>query len=64
MGPEYAGPMTPEELANLTHLRRARDFMDREYARPKGNSNSPEGLIRRCSRSPLQCRRRRHRVDE
>lgn len=26
--------MTAEELANLTHLRRARDLMDREYARP------------------------------
>ena len=26
--------MTPEELANLGHLRRARDLMDREYARP------------------------------
>ena len=26
--------MTPEELANLAHLRRARDQMDREYARP------------------------------
>ena len=26
--------MTPEELANLTHLRRARDLMDREYSRP------------------------------
>jgi len=26
--------VTPEELANLTHLRRARDLMDREYARP------------------------------
>ncbi|MBI5310383.1 MAG: helix-turn-helix transcriptional regulator [Actinobacteria bacterium] len=25
--------MTPEELANLAHLRRARDLMDREYAR-------------------------------
>jgi AraC-like DNA-binding protein len=24
----------PEELANLAHLRRARDLMDREYARP------------------------------
>jgi AraC-like DNA-binding protein len=24
----------PEELANLVHLRRARDLMDREYARP------------------------------
>ena len=26
--------MTPEELANLAHVRRARDLMDREYARP------------------------------
>lgn len=26
--------MTPEELSNLAHLRRSRDFMDREYARP------------------------------
>jgi AraC-like DNA-binding protein len=26
--------MTPGELANLAHLRRARDLMDREYARP------------------------------
>jgi AraC-like DNA-binding protein len=26
--------MTPQELANLAHLRRARDFIDREYARP------------------------------
>ncbi len=26
--------MPPEELANLAHLRRARDLMDREYARP------------------------------
>src|SRR5256714_13510861 len=26
--------MTPEELADLTHLRRARDLMDREYAEP------------------------------
>lgn len=30
----YAGPVTPEELANLVHLRRARDLMDREYYRP------------------------------
>jgi AraC-like DNA-binding protein len=29
-----AGIVTPEELANLAHLRRARDLMDREYARP------------------------------
>ena len=26
--------MTPEQLANLAHLRRARDLMDRDYARP------------------------------
>lgn len=26
--------MTPEELVDLTHLRRARDLMDREYASP------------------------------
>src|SRR5579875_533429 len=26
--------MTPEEMADLVHLRRARDLMDREYARP------------------------------
>ena len=26
--------MTPEDLANLGHLRRARDLIDREYARP------------------------------
>jgi len=26
--------VTPEQLANFAHLRRARDLMDREYARP------------------------------
>jgi AraC-like DNA-binding protein len=26
--------VTPQELANLAHLRRARDLIDREYARP------------------------------
>jgi transcriptional regulator GlxA family with amidase domain len=26
--------VTPEELADLAHVRRARDLMDREYARP------------------------------
>jgi AraC-like DNA-binding protein len=30
----YAPIVTPEELANLAHLRRARDLMDREYMRP------------------------------
>src|SRR6202453_941254 len=28
------GSVTPEELANLAYLRRARDLMDREYASP------------------------------
>jgi transcriptional regulator GlxA family with amidase domain len=27
-------PMTPEELADLAHLRRARDRIDRDYAEP------------------------------
>jgi AraC-like DNA-binding protein len=26
--------MTPQELSNLAHLRRARDLIDRDYARP------------------------------
>jgi AraC-like DNA-binding protein len=26
--------VTPEDIANLAHLRRARDLMDREYSRP------------------------------
>lgn len=30
----YTGVVTPEDLADLAHLRRARDLMDREYARP------------------------------
>jgi transcriptional regulator GlxA family with amidase domain len=30
----YTGIVTPEELANLAHLRRARDLIDREYGRP------------------------------
>jgi AraC-like DNA-binding protein len=30
----YARIVTAEDLANLAHLRRARDLMDREYARP------------------------------
>src|SRR3984885_2122143 len=30
----YAGVVTADELANLAYLRRARDLMDREYARP------------------------------
>jgi AraC-like DNA-binding protein len=30
----YCQLMTPQELANLVWLRRARDLMDRDYARP------------------------------
>ena len=33
-GPGYSAGVTPEELANLAHLRRARDLIDREYASP------------------------------
>lgn len=29
-----ATAMTPEEFADLAHLRRARDYIDREYAQP------------------------------
>jgi transcriptional regulator GlxA family with amidase domain len=32
-GPTIAG-VTPEQLADLVHLRRARDLMDRDYAKP------------------------------
>jgi hypothetical protein len=36
--------VTPEELSNLAHLRRARDLardlMDREYARPASRAGS------------------------
>jgi AraC-like DNA-binding protein len=33
-GGGYAGRVTPEKLADLARLRRARDLMDREYASP------------------------------
>jgi AraC-like DNA-binding protein/nuclear transport factor 2 (NTF2) superfamily protein len=33
-GLHYPAIVTPEELADLAHLRRARDLMDREYDRP------------------------------
>lgn len=46
--------MTPEELADLAHLRRARDLMDREYARPL---DVPE-LARRALMSPAHFARR------
>jgi AraC-like DNA-binding protein len=32
--PGYAGIVSPDRLADLPHLRRARDLMDREYASP------------------------------
>ncbi len=34
VGRRYARVVTSEQLANLAHLRRARDLIDREYARP------------------------------
>src|SRR6202453_5438599 len=33
-GPGSDGGMTPEEMADLVHLRRARDHIDRAYAQP------------------------------
>ena len=30
----YARPVSPEELQTLAHLRRARDLIDRDYAKP------------------------------
>lgn len=32
--PGYPAEVTPDELANLAHLRRARDLIDRDYASP------------------------------
>ena len=46
--------MTPEELADLAHLRRARDLIDREYARPL---DVPE-MARRAFMSPSHFARR------
>ncbi|MCC6958236.1 MAG: helix-turn-helix transcriptional regulator [Dehalococcoidia bacterium] len=37
--------MTPEQLANLTHLRRARDLMDREYASPLKVANLAQAAL-------------------
>ncbi len=42
--------MTPEEIADLAHLRRARDPMDRDHAQPPSMS--------RRWRAPRSCRRR------
>lgn len=46
--------MTPDELADLAHLRRARDLIDREYARPL---DVPE-MARRALMSPSHFARR------
>lgn len=46
--------MTPDELADLAHLRRARDLIDREYARPL---DVPE-MARRALMSPAHFARR------
>jgi len=46
--------VTPEELADLAHLRRARDLIDREYARPL---DVPE-MARRALMSPSHFARR------
>ncbi len=34
IGPDTVKRMTPQEIENLAHLRRARDLIDREYAEP------------------------------
>ena len=39
--------MTPEELADLAHLRRARDMIDRDYTLPL---DVPSMAARRCSK--------------
>jgi AraC-like DNA-binding protein len=46
--------MTPDDLADLAHLRRARDLMDREYDRPL---DVPE-MARRALMSPAHFSRR------
>jgi AraC-like DNA-binding protein len=46
--------MTPEELTDLAHLRRARDLIDREYARPL---DVPE-MAQRALMSPAHFSRR------
>ena len=33
-GADTVGAMTPEDIADLAHLRRARDLIDRDYAQP------------------------------
>jgi methylphosphotriester-DNA--protein-cysteine methyltransferase len=38
--------MTPEEIADLAHLRRARDLMDRDYAQPLDVPAMARALLR------------------
>src|SRR5688572_32084284 len=46
--------MTPEEMADLAHLRRARDLMDREYAQPL----DVPAMARAALMSPAHCSRK------
>lgn len=41
--------MSSEELANLAHLRRARDLMDREYARPLDIADLARAALMSCA---------------
>lgn len=50
--------MTPQELANLAHLRRARDFIDREYARPLDVPTMAAGALMSPPTSPANSRPR------
>ncbi|MGZ4590398.1 MAG: AraC family transcriptional regulator [Actinomycetes bacterium] len=64
--------MTPEELADLVHLRRARDLMDRDYEQPldvpamaRASLMSPAHFSRKVraayGETPSQYRARDHR---
>lgn len=67
--------MTPEQIADLAHLRRARDLMDRDYAQPldvpamaRAALMSPAHFSRRFraayGETPSQYRARDHRPRE
>jgi hypothetical protein len=51
--------VTPEEMADLVHLRRARDLMDREYARPLDRRAGGPALGRPGLRRPRSLRQPR-----
>ena len=63
-GHSYTGCVTPEELANLARLRRARDLIDREYSRdarrrrPRARSGDVDAPTSRGSSAPRTARRR------